>query len=230
MKASLIISVYKNTNALRRILHACLTQSERDFEIIISEDGQYTPIANLVREWHSVHPDIALQHLTQLDKGWRKNRALNRAVVAARASWLIFIDGDCIPHRKFVEWHLRMAAPKNICAGARIKLGKHGLIGATHLEEAFFMPWINRRIHHLTGCNMSMAKTALLDIGGFDEHYNTPSVGEDYDIEVRFLKKGYRLVSLRNKAVVYHLYHPENWDRRTQDANMAYLKQKMSAE
>ncbi len=62
------------------------------------------------------------QHLTQEDLGWRKNRALNRAIKAAKAEWLIFIDGDCALHPRFIEHHLKLAAEKYILAGKRIKL------------------------------------------------------------------------------------------------------------
>ena len=42
MKASLIISVYKNTIFLKGVLDSLRYQSEKDFEIIISEDGEDT--------------------------------------------------------------------------------------------------------------------------------------------------------------------------------------------
>ena len=67
---------------------------------------------------------------------------------------------------------------------------------------------------------MSMSKQALLSINGFDEEYIRPAVGEDYDIEWRLLAKGYKIVSLRNLAIQYHLYHKENWIEQSE--NMKY--------
>jgi GT2 family glycosyltransferase len=68
-----------------------------------------------------------------------------------------------------------------------------------------------------------MSKEALLSINGFDEQYTLPAVGEDYDIEWRLLAKGYRIVSLRNLAIQYHLYHKENW--QDQAVNMRYCNE-----
>ena len=48
MKASLIISVYKNTAALEAILHSLEKQTEQDFEVIISEDGEDEKMAAMV--------------------------------------------------------------------------------------------------------------------------------------------------------------------------------------
>jgi len=75
------------------------------------------------------------------------------------------------------------------------------------------------------GSNMSMSKQDLMAINGFDENYTLPATGEDYDIEWRLMAKGCQMVSLRNLAVQYHLYHKENWDKISQAKNMDYCRQ-----
>lgn len=62
------------------------------------------------------------QHLTQPDTGWRKELALNRAIMAAKSDWLIFIDGDCLLHPHFVEQHVRLASKNHVLAGKRLRL------------------------------------------------------------------------------------------------------------
>ena len=86
--------------------------------------------------------------------------------------------------------------------------------------------WLRRPVKHLVGSNMSMPKSALLTINGFDENYTRPATGEDYDIEWRLLARGYHIVSLRNLAVQYHLYHEENWQNQAE--NMEYCTQKQA--
>ena len=44
MKASLIVSIYKNIPALERILQSLREQTLQDFELILSEDGLYPRI------------------------------------------------------------------------------------------------------------------------------------------------------------------------------------------
>ncbi len=250
MKASVIISVYKNIEALRCILDSLQQQTEQDFEIIISEDGQDSAMHQFVATYPFAHP---YQHLTQEDCGWNKNRALNRAVIAAQSNWLIFVDGDCVLHPQFIAAHLAMADEQCIVGGKRVKLNQslsqtlqhkgigawinwHLLIrlfqhkGCRNVEEGFYIPlmkYLPRKIRHITGSNMSVSKTALLRINGFDENYIRPAVGEDYDIEWRLLSLGYKIRSVRNLAVQYHLWHKENWQE--QSANMAYCKQQQAA-
>lgn len=256
MKATIIISVYKNVEALGCILASLRRQTRQDFEVLISEDGECDEMAQFVDTYPWPWPH---QHLTQADEGWRKNRALNRAIMAAQNDWLIFIDGDCVLHERFVEWHLREAeryAGENVMIGGkRIKLNpelsremldrsavkNQALLdcfavrllprlfsrkGCRYVEEAFYLPicrWLRRPIKHLVGSNMAMSREALIRINGFDENYTRPATGEDYDIEWRLMAMGYRIVSLRNLAVQYHLWHKENW--QDQNENMVYCRE-----
>lgn len=119
MKASLIISVYKNTTALKSVLDSLKDQTFKDFEIVISEDGNSPEMKNFLASYPF---EQTWQHLTQEDLGWRKNRALNRAILAAKADQLVFIDGDCVLHPRFMEMHHRYASDRRILAGKRIKL------------------------------------------------------------------------------------------------------------
>lgn len=242
MKASLIISVYKDKETLLAILRSLEKQTEQDFEVIISEDGEDEKMAALVASYKWRWP---MQHLTQADEGWRKERALNQAVVAAKSDWLVFIDGDCVLHPRFMEYHIRYQQRGVMLAGKRVKLNadlserckreeKIAFLlylfwrrGCRYVEEAFYCglaQWLRRPVKHLVGSNMSMSREDLLAINGFDENYTRPATGEDYDIEWRMMANGCTIVSLRNLAVQYHMYHPENWSE--QSANVAYCREK----
>ena len=119
MEASLIISIYTNTVALKAVLDSLKNQTFRDFEIVLSEDGESSAMKSFIDSYPFENP---WQHLTQEDLGWRKNRALNRAILAAQSNQLVFIDGDCVLHPRFMEMHHRYAADNRILAGKRIKL------------------------------------------------------------------------------------------------------------
>ena len=242
MKASIIISVYKNVEMLQLILASLRNQTVPVAEVIISEDGEDARMQQFVASYDWFCP---YQHLTQPDRGWRKNRALNRAVVAAQNEWLIFIDGDCALHPRFVEMHMRYAAPNRILLGKRVKLSPSvsqkmlgGNIlypcrwwrlfnkGCRYADEGIFVPICLdkplRSTRHLTGCNMSFSREAIMSINGFDEDYVRPAIGEDVDIYWRLKANGYEPISLRNRAIAYHLYHKENWTE--QEENKAKME------
>jgi cellulose synthase/poly-beta-1,6-N-acetylglucosamine synthase-like glycosyltransferase len=120
VKVSLIISVYKNVRDLEVVLEGLKFQSFNNFEIVVSEDGEFDGMRNFLERYQ--HPNNIV-HLTQRDVGWRKNQALNNAIRKSSGDYLVFIDGDCVLHHKFMENHVRYADRKHIVAGKRLKLG-----------------------------------------------------------------------------------------------------------
>jgi GT2 family glycosyltransferase len=121
LKASLIISVYNNVLFLKTVLDSVKAQTIHDFEIIISEDAAHEEMRTFLANYPFGNP---WQHLVQEDLGWRKNRALNRAILSAKTDYLVFIDGDCVLHPCFMEQHLRLAKGNLILGGKRLKLNE----------------------------------------------------------------------------------------------------------
>ncbi len=161
-KSTIIISVYKDTEALGFILDSLANQTMLADEIIISEDGDSTEMRDFIAiQKNRFHK---LVHLTQIDDGWRKNIAMNNSIKAASNEYLIFIDGDCVPYSTFIQGHVENAHKRIVLCGKRFELGakftdkikKHKLTvtdleknflwnlswmikdGARHVEEGFY--------------------------------------------------------------------------------------------
>ncbi len=104
IRATLVISAYKNTESLKVVLDSVSYQTDLRFEIIVAEDGEYMPMKELIS---SVKLPVPIKHITQPDLGWRKNYALNKAIVASKTDYLVFIDEGCVLHPRFMEFHLK---------------------------------------------------------------------------------------------------------------------------
>ena len=124
-KCSIIISVYKDTDSLDLILESLCNQTIIPDEIIISEDGNSIEMSDYVKVAKEKYKKLDINHLFQEDIGWRKNIALNRAIVASKYEYLIFIDGDCVPFDDFIENHLGQATKRIVLAGKRVELGEN---------------------------------------------------------------------------------------------------------
>ncbi len=144
-RASLIVSVYKDVAKLNCILQTLQYQTATDFEVIISEDGNSAEMRDFLAPWLTCLPNLV--HLTQEDIGFRKNRALNRAIVAGRSDYFMFIDGDCVPHSNFIQAHLQQAEPKAVCAGRGVELGPE--YSRRLIERPDFLPQLENRWHYL---------------------------------------------------------------------------------
>jgi GT2 family glycosyltransferase len=60
------------------------------------------------------------------------------------------------------------------------------------------------------GCNFSLYKDLFYAINGCDEDFLDGSI-EDNDLGIRVLNQGGKLRSVRNFAIIFHLWHKSSW-------------------
>ncbi len=123
MQISLIIAVYKDTQALELIFKSLLYQIYNKFEVIVAEDGRSEIVHNCVINARKKYK-FNILHTTQNDNGIRKMRSLNNAIIASSYDYLVFIDGDCILYSTFLQGHYFLAENNYIISGRRCNLGK----------------------------------------------------------------------------------------------------------
>jgi glycosyltransferase involved in cell wall biosynthesis len=143
MLVSVIVAVYKDLIALRCIIYGLEQQTVSGFEVIVAEDGNSAEIEGFLSVYNS--KKFSIVHMTQEDSGFRKTRAVNRAIAKSRGEYLIFIDGDCIPHNKFIENHLKKSGKGFFCAGRKMHLGMKWSDSVRHRpsELAKIQTWAN---------------------------------------------------------------------------------------
>lgn len=98
-------------------------QTEKDFEIIISDDGSGQAFQEGLQKAIE-SSNLTMRHNWHPDNGFLKNKILNSSVQLAQSDYLIFVDGDCIPHSAFIAEHLREAEKGKCLVGRRVDLSK----------------------------------------------------------------------------------------------------------
>jgi len=97
MTVSLIISTYNRPQALAKVLAGVARQTHSPREILIADDGSAEPTRNLIDKWKS-QSRAPVSHVWHPDDGFRKTIILNKAIKAADGDYMVFLDGDCVPH------------------------------------------------------------------------------------------------------------------------------------
>jgi glycosyltransferase involved in cell wall biosynthesis len=148
---SMVVAVYNKPRELRLLLLAAARQTWTDFELIVADDGSGPEIASLIAGMRAILP-FPVAHVWQEDKGWRKNRILNAAIRQTEGEWIVFTDGDCLPHPRFLEDHARYRAEGVILCGRRAEMsprwsaslteaqvgsGRFARVGVAELWEGF---------------------------------------------------------------------------------------------
>jgi glycosyltransferase involved in cell wall biosynthesis len=241
MRVSVILSTYNQPAWLEKVLWGYATQSQREFEIVIADDGSRVETRRRIDDLRRV-TGLSIRHLWHEDRGFRKCTILNRAVEGAKGDYLIFSDGDCIPRHDFVETHLKHAQKGRFLSGGTIRLPLH-LSHVIHPEDVqtgrYIKPaWLNARglgwnkqmlmvwcgarlgawLDRLTttratfnGCNTSAWKADVVQVNGFDERMEWG--GEDRECGERLVNLGIKGVQLRYRAVCLHLDHSRGYVR-----------------
>jgi cellulose synthase/poly-beta-1,6-N-acetylglucosamine synthase-like glycosyltransferase len=231
--ATVIIAFYKRLDFLEKIFEGLKNQSVKGFEVIVAEDDNSPLTIDYITRKQSDLP-FQIKLVSHEDKGFRKNKILNEAIKIASSENILFLDGDCIPHRHFVKQYCNHLNRGTAYFGRRVMLGEkfterllkfHGIKSlkilimifsdSKKIEEGLYLPWHNKEqkeYRGIWGCNWGISKQDLIEVNGFDEDYTHASVGEDNDIEWRLRLNGILFKSLKHKAIVYHMYHKENYN------------------
>ena len=225
---TVIVSTYNSPAYLERVLQAYSHQTQFPDELLIADDGSTAETAVLVANFAHSAP-FAVHHIWHEDNGFRKAEIHNKAISAAKGNYIIFTDGDCIPHPKFVRDHI--AAIKSGCfvIGKRMLVNKalshnfrfKGILSAiiqcisgnlSGVHHLLRLPWLilsHKGLHGIRGCNMAMFRSDLLAINGFNQD-TTGLAREDSELVARLFAYGLKRLDLPFAAMVFHLWHPEN--------------------
>jgi glycosyltransferase involved in cell wall biosynthesis len=247
---SVIVTTYNREDALDAALRALSRQSDRNFEIVVADDGSRADTARLVESWTS-RRSVPVKYVRHEHRGFRGGEIRNRGIRASAGALCIFLDGDCLPRADFIAMHRRLYEPGWFVAGNRILLsrkltetvlaqelpaetwnfgtlmrgrltgGVNRLMPAVRLPLGSLRKLYGRDWEGAKTCNLAVARSDLDRVDGFDSAYAGWGL-EDSDLVVRLLHAGVRRKDGRFATGVLHLWHPQN-DRSQLAANWKRL-------
>ena len=142
-----ILSAYNQPEFLETVLGGYLLQTDPRFSIAIADDGSGPEVAAVVERFSA--QGLALRHVWQDDRGYRKCRIVNRALEGCEADYVVLSDSDCIPAPHFVEDHLTLARDGRFVCGRKVELGAEvtaGLMdGSVQPELLHRWTWLVRQ-------------------------------------------------------------------------------------
>ena len=225
---SLIVSTFDQPGYLRRVLEAVGRQSRLPQEILLADDGSGDETREIFMRWSAQQP-FPGRHFWQAHNGFRKAHILNRAAAAANSDYLVFLDGDMVPHEDFVADHCAAARPAAFIQGHRALVGQEaaawfgqhelGVDRRRALWEGQISGWKNahrwpflflcekKHLRGIRGCNFSLWRTDMLRVNGYNEAF-TGWGREDSEFAARLMNAGIRRLDLRGRAICFHLWHP----------------------
>jgi glycosyltransferase involved in cell wall biosynthesis len=230
---TLVIAVYQRDDFLTLVLTSLLDQTLANFEVIVADDGSGPAIAEVIESFQGAfaHPIVHVRHE---DDGFRKTIIANRAVACARGDLLVFIDGDCVLHHRFLERHYRRRRAGLVHSGRRVMFDRALTerlttddVRSRRIERAafwwkhagridrwngFYLPLLHRARnfrradYEIVGSNFSVHREDFFRVNGYDERIIGRGL-EDNNLRARFLNSGIAVGTITREALQYHLFH-----------------------
>jgi GT2 family glycosyltransferase len=181
---SVVIPVRDDEPRLLRLVTHLMRLPVRPAEVVVVDNDSTIP---LDRQGGPVrnHPVV----LTRCDRpgpaaarnvGWRR----------ATRDWVLFTDSDCVPGPSFVSGYAREATNAVAFAGGVEALGCDRYSRYYERQKILMPPEDEARCPtYLVTANCLVARSALLQVGGFDETFPLAG-GEDIDLGVRLRAVG----------------------------------------
>lgn len=234
---SVIVSTYNRPDALDAVLRSLARQSDKQFEVLVADDGSRPDTAAVVKQWDG-RIGRRVRHVWHPDDGFRLAAIRNRAILAADGTYCVFLDGDCLVRGDFVAAHRALAEPGWFVTGNRVLLSRaltERVLDENLTPESWTMAqWLaarlGRGINRLAplvalplgplrkarprawrgarGANIAMARSDLIAVDGFDSGFAGWG-REDSDLFVRLIRAGIRRKDGRYSTGVLHLWHSD---------------------
>ena|SRR5947207_5472204 len=225
---ALIINTADQPEYLSRVLRAVDGQTTPASEVLLADDGSGAETRKIFQNW-SDGKSFITKHVWQNKEGFRRARILNQAIAQAQSEYMVFLDGDTIPHPKFIEDHSRLSRKRSFVQGHRALIkqqaaswfGLHsfardrraalwqGQIEGWKHAFRWPAPLVRRRgdLRGIRGCNLAIWREDLVQVNGYNEAF----VGwgrEDSELAVRLLNADIHRRDVRGWALCYHMWHP----------------------
>jgi glycosyltransferase involved in cell wall biosynthesis len=248
---SVIVTTYNREDALAAVLRSLAGQKDRNFEVVVADDGSSATTAALVEQWKP-RLGISLSHVWHKHHGFRAAEIRNRAIGQSSGEYVVFLDGDCLARPDFVAVHRKLAEHGWFVTGNRAlltpELTSTVLNGGLAPERWGLSHWLEQRcsggLNRLApvlrlplgslrklrpqawqgarSCNLAVWRADLDRVDGFDASFSGWGK-EDSDLLVRLLHAGVRRKDGAFATGVIHLWHPDA-DRSQLSVNQKKLE------
>lgn len=201
---SIVVAIFNRKDELFELLNSLIAQTDKDFEVIIVDDGSFVDLVPTVETFKEM---LNIQYFKKANSGpgLSRNYGANRA----KNDWLVFVDSDVIVEKDYIE-NIKKNLEKTDCAafgGADKAHNGFNLLQKAisySMTSVFTTGGIRGSKKAVTrfqprSFNMGVNKEIFLKIGGFSEM----RIGEDPDLSMTIWENGYQ-TAFFDDIGVYH--------------------------
>ena len=201
---SIVIAIFNRKDELFELLNSLCFQTDKDFEVIIVDDGSLIPLLPTV-ELFQDRLNIQFFRKDNSGPGLTRNFGARRA----KNDWLVFVDSDVIVEKDYIENIKKdiLEIPCDAFGGADKAHKGFNLMQKAisySMTSVFTTGGIRGSKSAVTkfqprSFNMGVKKSVFNEVGGFSEM----RIGEDPDLSMTLWEKGFKTAFFDNIAVFH---------------------------
>lgn len=204
LKYSIIIPVFNRPDEMAEMLASLAEQTERNFEVVVVEDGSSLPCKEEVDRYADV---LEIQYVSKPNTGRSDTR--NVGMQHAKGDYFLFFDSDCILPPEYIQTLNRcLQNDYTDCFGGPDR----ALPTFTDMQKAVNFAMTSflttggirgsgkvcMEKFHPRSFNMGLSRAVYEKVGGFADMF-----GEDIDLSIRIRQAGFKTM-LFPEVSVYH--------------------------
>ncbi|MGB2900733.1 MAG: glycosyltransferase family 2 protein [Candidatus Acidiferrum sp.] len=198
---SVYIPAYNAEEFLSRAIEGVLAQTHPADEILVIDDGSRDATAEIAARYPTVT-------LVRHDRNRGLGAARNTAFQTARNEFVASLDADCVPDPTWLAVLMSHLKDSNVVGvgGRLIESVRRTMADrwrCAHMRQELGESLL-RNTNFLFGCNNIYRKSAVIEVGGYNEAMRTNA--EDADLSRRLCAKGWNMV-YEPEARATHLRH-----------------------
>lgn len=208
---SVIVPVYNAASFLKQSIESLLTQTYKEFELILVDDGSKDDSGKICDDYATMDSRIKVVH----QKNAGASEARNTGIVASSCELITFVDADDAISREYLECliadYLKAVAPDFVIQGMIQKWPDHdttfqmrnGVYDFSLNQGAQFFEHV--KINDFSGPYCKLYRKSILDTHNIRFSPNI-IYGEDFDFMLRYLMRC-KVVVTSSATNYYYIMH-----------------------
>lgn len=193
MRFTVIIPVYNRPDEVRELMESLVCQTNKDFEVVVVEDGSSVPCEDVVKEYAE---KLDLHYYFKPNSGPGQTR--NYGAERSHGEYLLILDSDCVLPDGYIE-----SVDRELRESGAVAFGgpdaAHDSFTTTQKAINYSMTSFfttggirggKKKVDKFypRSFNMGIRRDAYMQLNGFSKM----RFGEDIDMSIRIYKQGYK--------------------------------------
>lgn len=208
-RVTVVVPVYKVERYLSRCVDSILTQTYKDYELVLVDDGSPDNCGRMCDEYENRDKRVHVIHRENGGLSAARNSGIEWALANSDSEWITFIDSDDWIHQQYLELLLKAANDHtvNVVIGTFVRTdGETGMLDDTSFSVGVYEPeeyWMKNQTNATTAWGKLYQKEDFREL-----RYPEGKLHEDQYTTYQILFR-YSIIAVVEEPIYYYFINAQ---------------------